>query len=85
MLTYEYVARNPVTGERVKSNVQADSEKTAASLIRKEGLVVLDLTQSDTGGGFFASKFNHVPTKDKVLFSRQLSTLIDAEIGRAHV
>ncbi len=77
MLTYQYTARNPKTGERIKSNVQAESEKMAAQLIRKEGLVVLDLTKDEHSGGLSA-RLHRVPTKDKILFSRQLSTLIDA-------
>lgn len=79
MLSYTYVARNPQTGQKVKSTVQADSEKAAAGLVRKEGLVVLELKLEEKGGhGFLGGRFNRVPTKEKVLFSRQLSTLIDA-------
>jgi type II secretory pathway component PulF len=78
MLTYTYVARNPATGERIKSDVQAESEQTALRLIRQEGLVPLDLSLAGKGGGAFGGRLKRVPAKDKVLFSRQLSTLIDA-------
>jgi type IV pilus assembly protein PilC len=78
MLTYQYVARNPSTGERIKSDVQAESEQTALRLIRKEGLVPLDLSLADKGGNVFTGHERRVPSKDRVLFSRQLSTLIDA-------
>lgn len=79
MLTYQYVARNPATGERIKSDVQADNEQTAAKLIRAEGLVPLDITESaEKGSGSLMSRFSKVPAKDRVLFSRQLSTLINA-------
>jgi len=77
MLTYTYVARNPQTGEKVKSDVQAESEKTAAQLIKGEGLVLLELKLEEKSSGV-SSRFARVPTKEKVLFSRQLSTLIDA-------
>lgn len=78
MLTYTYVARNPATGERIKSDVQAESEQTALRLIRQEGLVPLDLSLSGREKGAFHGRLNRVPSKDRVLFSRQLSTLIDA-------
>lgn len=77
MLVYQYVARNPANGQRVKADVQADSEQAAAKLIRSEGLVPIEITQSgntSTAGG----RFSRVSAKDRVLFSRQLSTLIDA-------
>jgi type IV pilus assembly protein PilC len=79
MLTYEYVARNPATGERIKANVQAESEKSALGLIRQEGLVPIDLSLSGSSrGSAITQHFNKVKAKDRVLFSRQLSTLIDA-------
>lgn len=78
MLTYQYVARNPATGERVKSDVQADNEQSALRLIRQEGLVPLDLSLSAAKSGGALARFHRIPTKDKVLFSRQLSTLINA-------
>ncbi len=75
MLTYKYFARNAATGQSVKSVVQADDEQSAAKLIREQGLTPVEITLQRTGGGF---KFSKVKTKDKVLFSRQLSTLINA-------
>ncbi len=79
MLSFRYTARDPATGQYVKSDVQAENEQAAAKLIRREGLVPIDIKSSDKGAtGFLARRFNHVKTKDKVLFSRQLSTLINA-------
>jgi len=75
MLTFNYQARNAKTGKKVKAQVQADNEQTAATLIREQGLTPLDikLERSSSGG-----RFRRIRTKDKVLFSRQLSTLINA-------
>lgn len=76
MLTYSYTARNPQTGKQVKATVQADSEYAAAKLISAQGLVATDVVMQGEKGGFgFKSK---VKAKDRVLFSRQLSTLINA-------
>lgn len=78
MLSYKYTARDPATGEYVKANVEAESELAAAKLIRKEGLVAIDIQLAERGASGIGSRFNKVKAKDKVLFSRQLSTLINA-------
>lgn len=81
MLLYNYTAREPSTGKMVKASVQADSESAAAALIHKEGLVPLDIAVSDKGEGELLPSFlrrKRIKIKEKVLFSRQLSTLINA-------
>lgn len=78
MLTYEYVARDPATGRQVKAGVQADSETSAAKLIRAEGLVPIDIKVNKSGTGGILGRFRRVKTKEKVLFSRQLATLLNA-------
>jgi type IV pilus assembly protein PilC len=78
MLTYKYTARDPATGEYVKANVEAESEQAAAKLIRKEGLVAIDIQIAEKGAKRAGGFLNRVKAKDKVLFSRQLSTLINA-------
>ena len=79
MLTYNYTAKNPQTGETVKATVQADSEAAAAKLISKEGLVPVDVHLGNKGfDSIFGGLTNRVKAKDRVLFSRQLSTLINA-------
>lgn len=79
MLTFEYTARDPSTGQKVKANVQADNEAAAAKLIQKEGLAPLEIKVLDESSGNPLSKLkNRITTKDKVIFSRQMSTLINA-------
>jgi type IV pilus assembly protein PilC len=79
MLSYRYTARDPATGQYIKSNVEAENEQAAAKLIRKEGLVPIDIALSEKATTGLIGRFkNRVRTKDKVLFSRQLSTLINA-------
>ncbi len=77
MITYNYVANNSKTGQRVKAQVEAESESAAASLIRKQGLTPIDI-KSINSGNSFTNYFHKVRTKDKILFSRQLATLINA-------
>lgn len=79
MLIFDYVARDPATGQKIHSTVSADTEQAAAKLVRAEGLVPIKITSGKAGGlGFLDKYINRVGAKDKVLFSRQLSTLINA-------
>lgn len=78
MLTYQYTARDSATGRHVKAEVQADSESSAAKLIRNEGLVPIDISLGSTSKSPLARITSRIKSKDKVLFSRQLSTLINA-------
>ena len=78
MLTFTYTARDPATGQKVKAEVQAESEQAAARLIQKEGLAPLEVTVKNADGSGFKKFFNKVKTKDRVIFARQLSTLINA-------
>src|SRR4051812_47558704 len=75
MLTFNYEARDAKTGEKIKAQVQADNEQAATKLIAEQGLTPLSIKLEKTGGG---RGFHRIKTKDKVLFSRQLSTLINA-------
>lgn len=75
MLSFEYTAKDKA-GKTIKAIVQADNEASAAKAIIKEGLTPLDIQLVNEGGRkLFGAR---ISTKDKVLFSRQLSTLINA-------
>ncbi len=77
MPTYVYEARNAKDGQTTKAEVQADSEQAAAKLLHQQGLSPLSIKAK--GQLLNLGKiFNRVRSKDKVLFSRQLSTLINA-------
>lgn len=78
MLSFHYTARDPATGQYIKADVQAETEQAAARLIRKEGLVPIDIKLAEKGFSFRGNGKKRVKTKDRVLFSRQLSTLINA-------
>src|SRR5581483_4824287 len=78
MLTFDYVARDPASGQRVKATVEADSEQSAAKLIRSQGLVPTDISVSKKGTVNVLGRLQRVRSKDRVLFSRQLSTLLNA-------
>jgi len=77
MLTYKFVARDPATKQRVTSEVQAENEKAAAKAIKDQGLAPLEITLAEQANSF-NKLFKRIKTKDKVIFSRQMSTLINA-------
>ena len=77
MLTYKFVARDPATKQRVVSEVQAENEKAAAKAIKDQGYAPLEITLADSSVTF-GGLLNRIKTKDKVIFSRQMSTLINA-------
>lgn len=78
MLTFRYTARDSSTGEKITSEVQADNEQSAAKLIKQQGLAPVDIEAVDGSQSTFGKFRGRIKTKDKVLFSRQLSTLINA-------
>jgi len=79
MLSFKYEARDSRTKQLVKAEVDADSEQAAAKLIRQEGLSPLKITLKEVSGKNPLKTFiNRVKPKDRILFARQLSTLINA-------
>ncbi len=78
MLTFHYTAKDPATGQKIKAVVQADSEQAAAKLVRAEGLTPISISLSSSASTKYLEKLNRIKTKDRVLFSRQLATLINA-------
>lgn len=78
MIVYKYTARDGATGKKVEAEVQAESDTAAAKLIREQGLAPLDIQAKNSGNDGLAKLFHRIKAKDRVLFSRQLSTLINA-------
>ena len=76
MLSYKYTARDAASGEKVSAIVEAESEQAAAKLVKSQGLTPIDIELASKQGGF--KFFNKVKAKDRILFARQLSTLINA-------
>lgn len=76
MLTFKYTARDTVNGQKLSSTIEADSEEGALRAIKSRGLTPIEINLEGESGGF---KFgNKVATKDRILFARQLATLINA-------
>lgn len=78
MLTYKYEARDPATGKKITGEIQADSEKSVAKAVKDQGYALLSVKASDGGNPITKLLKGRIGTKDKIIFARQLSTLINA-------
>lgn len=83
MLEFKYTAKDTSSNKVVKSTVNADSEKAAARLLMGQGLVPLELAAQSSGENFLSKLTNRIPAKAKIIFTRQLSTLINAGLPLA--
>jgi type IV pilus assembly protein PilC len=78
MITYKYEARDIATGKKISGVVQADSEKSVAKLVKDQGYALLSVKAESEVNAISKLFKRRITTKDKVIFSRQLSTLINA-------
>lgn len=78
MLTFVYTARDQETNKKVTSTVQAESQSEAAKLLMGRNLVPLDIKAEDESSELLGALKNRVGIKDKVIFTRQLATLLNA-------
>ena len=78
MKKFTYEARDQATNKVVKSTIQAESENAAARLLVKQGFVPLSIKEQIGDGSFLSRITGRISTKDKVVFTRQLATLIGA-------
>lgn len=78
MKKFSYQAKDTSTNKVVKATVQADSESAAAKLLIAQGFTPLDIQEVDENGSFLGRLTNRITTKDRVVFTRQLATLIGA-------
>jgi type IV pilus assembly protein PilC len=74
MQTYTYTAREVATGK----SIEAESERGAAKLLQERGITPIEITDKGGTKSPLDKIFKRIPSKDKVIFSRQLSTLINA-------
>ena len=78
MKKFTYEARDRATNKLVKATLQAESENSAAQLLVKQGFVPLSIKEQIGDGSFLARLTGRITVKDKVIFTRQLATLIGA-------
>ena len=81
MVLYKYRGKDQ-TGALVTGSVESGSEAQAAEVLESHGLSPLGFEAQDKSSQFddILKKLSRVPYKDIVLFFRQLSTLIGAQV-----
>jgi len=75
---FNYEARDTSSNKIVRATVQADSENAAAKLLIAQGFTPLEIKEVNEGGTFIGRLTGRITTKDKIVFTRQLATLIGA-------
>ena len=80
MKRFNYKARGKDNGKLIKGNIQAENEQTAGRLLIEQGFTPLQIVEE--GGGIFGGR-ERIKNKDRVMFTRQLSTLIGAGLPLA--
>lgn len=83
MLTFVYTAKDTASNKVVKSTVQAESERAAAKLLMSRNLVPLEILPESESNTLLSAVQDRVSTKDRIVFTRQLATLINAGLPLA--
>jgi len=83
-MEYKYQAKNNA-GQIVEGTIDAPSQDNAVSILHDKQFVVLSLTllRRDVFTKDLNQVFSRITTKDIVVFTRQLSTLIEADMPLA--
>jgi type IV pilus assembly protein PilC len=83
MKKFAYEARDQSSNKITKSTVQADSESAAAQLLIRQGFTPLNIREESEDTNIIARLSGRITTKDKIVFTRQLATLIGAGLPLA--
>jgi type IV pilus assembly protein PilC len=83
MLTFDYTARDAKSNKVIKASVQAESERAAAKLLIAQNMVPLEIVEQGQKQSILGKLQNRVSTKDRVVYIRQLATLINAGLPLA--
>ena len=69
------------TGQAKEGAIEAVSKDLAITALQRRGLIVASLKSADDKKFLEKSVFEHVPTKDIVIMSRQIATLFEAQVS----
>lgn len=78
MKKFIYEARDQTNNKIIKSTVQADSESAAGKLLMRQGLIPFNIREQSDEKNVISRLLGRITTKDKIVFTRQLATLIGA-------
>ncbi len=77
MKRFNYKAKEKATGKMIKGSIQADNERTAGKLLLEQGYIPQTVVEEGAANPLLKAQ-NRVNNKDKIMFTRQLATLIGA-------
>ncbi len=82
MKRFNYKAKEKATGKVIKGNIQAENEQIAGRLLVEQGYIPESVVEE--GGENILEKYkNRITAKDRIMFTRQLATLIGAGLPLA--
>ena len=79
MPIFNYTARETATGREIRNNIEAATEQAAIAALLNRNLLVMEIKEKVSKRG--QTKGGKVALADIVIFTRQLSTMIDAGIA----
>ena len=79
MPSYSYLARDPATGKEQRNSIEAPNKQSAVAALLAKNLVVVKIDEQAGGNG--KSTGGAVTLADRVVFTRQLATMVDAGIS----
>lgn len=80
MAKYQYIAKD-IKGSLTKGEIEANSQKSAEEAISAQSLTPVQVKEiNETFFSELRQKLGHVPATEKVMFSKQLATLISAGV-----
>ena len=82
MKRYNYKAKEKATGKIMKGSIQAENEQIAGRLLVEQGYIPDSITEEGANSPLEKLK-NRITTKDRIMFTRQLATLIGAGLPLA--
>ena len=82
MKRFNYKAKEKATGKMMKGSIQAENEQIAGRLLVEQGFIPDSITEEGASNPLEKLK-NRITAKDRIMFTRQLATLIGAGLPLA--
>lgn len=77
MEIYKYSARDSQSGQIINAEVEAQNERAAGRLLIQKGLNPIEIKSKEADKSLLSFR-NRIRSKQKVIFARQLATLVNA-------
>ena len=82
MKRYNYKAKEKATGKMMKGSIQAENEQIAGRLLVEQGFIPDSIVEEGASNPLEKLQ-NRITAKDRIMFTRQLATLIGAGLPLA--